>query len=476
MLKLIFGPPRYKEIQVREKELLKNYLNSELCSKERIQINIQVKQDINKLKTHIFDLNHEKLLYPSIAQQEAQITTRKEELDEMSRNLFDLCGVVCFCFVLVVLFLFFFFGFFFFFWGGLGVVGVGVGFVVFLLFGLGLGVLVFVFCFVLFFCVGWGELKRSEEEQERTKKNQEAKKQELVKIQNEERRIQFYKKNCNQYIDEIANQVGDDELAEYLEQIMESTKAQFEQTKLPQPEQWRERLNNEANLYNRSRLEKRIQELQREIVKIEAKLYVSWNEFQREQNQNKMNHLLKIKAQNRHNMEIYEKNQLALKQFSTLKNLEQLMNDQKAIDEAEHQKKLEVYNEKVQKRAAELQKKDEEEKSKKAEIEKAEKLAKLAKMKAMKQAAMVGVEQAKVNQKGTVTIEAPKEPQRPAFTNTQVQSLQRPNFFNKIEEQFTQQQPFFFPINEEKQIDPRIDQPQRQVPNTKNPQPKNFRK
>ncbi|CAL5971234.1 Conserved_hypothetical protein [Hexamita inflata] len=271
--------------------------------------------------------------------------------------------------------------------------------------------------------------------------------------------------------------VGDDELAEYLEQIMESTKAQFEQIKLPQPEQWREILNNEANLYNRSRLENRIQQLQREMVKIEAKLYVSWNKFQREQintkqreNQIEMNRLLKLMPENRHkhNMEIYEKNQQALQQFSTLKNLDQLKNDQKAIDEAEHQKKLEVYNEKVQKIAAELQKKDEEEKSKKAEADKAEKLAKLAKIKAMKQAAMVGLQNSKVIPKGTVTIEAPKELQRPVFTN---QSLQRPTFFNnKMEEQFTQQRPVFFSINEEKQIDPRINQ--RQVPKTKNPQPR----
>ncbi|CAL5971248.1 Conserved_hypothetical protein [Hexamita inflata] len=353
-----------------------DYKSGLITPVEQQQANTAVKFNLEKLLAHNFHLNHEKDFYPSITQQEAQIAARKEELVEMSRKLYDL------------------------------------------------------------------EQKRLEEEQERTKKNQDSKKKELLKIQNEERRIQFYKKNCNQYIDEIANSVGDDELAEYLEQIMDSTKAQFEQTKLPQPEQWRERLNNEANLYNRSRLEKRIQELQREMVKIEAKLYVSWNEFQREQmntkqreNQIEMNRLLKLMSENRHkhNMEIYEKNQKALQQFSTLKNLEQLKNDQKAIDDAEHQKKLEVYNEKVQKRAAELQKKDEQEKSKQAEIEKAEKLAKFAKLKAMKQAAAVGVEQSKVVPKGTVTIEAPKEPQRPTFTNS---ALQRPVFTNsKMEEQ-----------------------------------------
>ena len=160
------------------------------------------------------------------------------------------------------------------------------------------------------------------------KQKMEQQQKQIAEKQYEKQRVAFYLKNCNRFIEETGRAMGDDDIADYLEGILEQLQDDFEKNGKPIPEQWIARLNDYSNEFNRERLGRRIVELQKDMLKIEARLHFVRNEIQREamlkrshEQQDTINRLMRIMAKNRfdYDMNVYKESKQFLSEISGLK-------------------------------------------------------------------------------------------------------------------------------------------------------------
>ena len=76
--------------------------------------------------------------------------------------------------------------------------------------------------------------------------------------------------------------MGDDDIADYLDDKLDELQDEFQEHGKPIPEQWLARLNEWSNTFNRERLNRRIVELQKDMLKIESRLHFVRNQVQRD--------------------------------------------------------------------------------------------------------------------------------------------------------------------------------------------------
>lgn len=138
------------------------------------------------------------------------------------------------------------------------------------------------------------------------KQKMEEQQKEIAEKTYQRQRVEFYAKNCNRFIEETGRAMGDDDIADYLDDMLDQLQDEFQKNGKPIPEQWMARLNECSNTFNRERLNRRIVELQKDMLKIESRLHFIRNQVQRDamlqrsrEQQDTINRLMRIMAKNR---------------------------------------------------------------------------------------------------------------------------------------------------------------------------------